>query len=188
MIKQIEDYIKENLTGEDQAVAFEFVSFLRSNNIEFYKDNASCWKDKIYYWLKFKNECVAFIAIKDPDEPENLWTVWSDDCKAFEADIMDGKIKNTAWKHIDFCGHCGSCSGGKSKVVFGKEFPEVCGCTFRIDNPGRNDLPFLKKMVELCKLYILNNSIIEHYDLLIDENNDPVRDPEPLRHFGLISE
>ena len=183
MTKQIEDYIKENLTGEDQAVAFEFISFLRSNNIEFYKDNASCWNDKIYYWLKFKNECVAFIAIKDPDEPKNLWTVWSDDCKVFEADIVDGKIKNTAWKHIDFCGHCGSCSGGKSKVIFGKEFHEVCGCTFRIDNPGRNDLPFLKKMVELCKLYISNNGIIEHYDLLIDENNDPVRDPEPLREY-----
>ena len=47
MTKQIEDYIKENLTGEDQAVAFEFISFLQSNNIEFYKDNASCWNDKM---------------------------------------------------------------------------------------------------------------------------------------------
>lgn len=27
-----------------------------------------------------------------------------------------------------------------------------CGCTFRVDNPQRSDLPFLKKMVELCKL------------------------------------
>lgn len=45
MTKQIEDYIKENLTGEDQAVAFEFVSFLRSNNIEFYRDTVF-WKYK----------------------------------------------------------------------------------------------------------------------------------------------
>ena len=44
-------------------------------------------------------------------------------------------------------------------------------------------MPFLKRMVELCKLYISNNGIIEHYDLLIDENNDPVRDPEPLRQY-----
>lgn len=183
MTKQIEEYIKENLIGEAQTTALEFVAFLRSSNIEFYKDNDSCWKDKIYYWLKFKNECVAFIAIKDPDEPENLWTVWSDDSKAFETDIIDDKIKNTAWKHIDFCGHCGSCGGGKRKVVFGKEFSEVCGCTFRIDNPQLNDLPFLKKMVELCKLHISNNSVIEHYDLLIEENNDPVHDPKPLRDY-----
>lgn len=183
MEKQIEEYIKENLIGEAQTTALEFVAFLRSNNIEFYKDRGSCWKDKIYYWLKFKNECVAFIAIKDPDEPQNLWTVWSDDSKAFETDIIDDKIKNTAWKHIDFCGHCGSCGGGKRKVIFGKEFSEVCGCTFRIDNPQLNDLPFLKKMVELCKLHISNNSVIEHYDLLIGENNDPVHDPKPLRDY-----
>ena len=183
MTKQIEEYIKENLIGEAQTTALEFVAFLRSNNIEFYKDNGSCWKDKIYYWLKFKNEYVAFIAIKDPDEPENLWTVWSDDIKAFETDIIDDKIKNTAWKHIDFCGHCGSCGGGKHKVVFGKEFSEVCGCTFRIDNPQLNDLTFLKKMVELSKLHISNNSVIEHYDLLIGENNDPVHDPKPLRDY-----
>lgn len=183
MEKQIEEYIKENLIGKAQVTALEFVAFLRSNNIEFYKDKGSCWKDKIYYWLKFKNECVAFIAIKDPDEPQNLWTVWSDDSKAFETDIIDDKIKNTAWKHIDFCGHCGSCGGGKRKVIFGKEFSEVCGCTFRIDNPQLNDLPFLKNMVELCKLHISNNSVIEHYDLLIAENNDPVHDPKPLRDY-----
>ena len=27
------------------------------------------------------------------------------------------------------------------------------------------------------------NAIICHYDLLIDENNDPVHDPEPLREY-----
>lgn len=30
-----------------------------------------------------------------------------------------------------------------------------------------------------CKL----SSVSKHYDLLIDENNDPVRDPEPLREY-----
>ena len=52
---------------------------------------------------------------------------------AFVFALIDDKIKNTAWKHIDFCGHYGSCGGGKRKVVFGKEFSEVCSYTFRID-------------------------------------------------------
>ena len=26
-----------------------------------------------------------------------------------------------------------------------------------------------------------NDDVIRHYNLMIDENNDPVRDPEPLR-------
>ena len=27
-----------------------------------------CWKDKIYYWVKFNDECVYFIAITGPDD------------------------------------------------------------------------------------------------------------------------
>jgi len=42
-----------------------------------------------------------------------------------------------------------NCGGGRRKVIFGKEFNDVCGCTFRIDNPKNDDLPFLKKMVEI---------------------------------------
>jgi len=29
----------------------------------------------------------------------------------------------------------------------------------------------------------MNRAVIEHYDLLIDENNDPVHDPAPLREY-----
>ena len=32
---------------------------------------------------------------------------------------------------------------------------------------------------------ILNSEIIQHYDLLIDENNDPVHDPKPLRDYSV---
>ena len=59
--------------------------------------------------------------------------------------------------YVDHCGKCGSCGGGKHKIVFGKHFDNVCGCTFRVDNPTAFDLPFLKKMVELRKNEILNN-------------------------------
>lgn len=148
--KQIEEYACENLSGEAIEIALEFISFLREVGIEFYKDNGDYWKNKIYYWLKFKEKCVAYIVIKDPDEPESLWTVWSDDSRAFDDSDVGPEIKNLAWKHIDFCGHCGSCGGGRRKTVFGKDFDGVCGCTFRIDNPDKDDLPFMKKMIELC--------------------------------------
>ena len=29
----------------------------------------------------------------------------------------------------------------------------------------------------------MKNDVIQHYDLLIDENNDPVHDPKPLRDY-----
>ena len=157
MTKQIETHIEENLSGEAQQVALNFIAYLRNSNIEFYKDNGCCWKDKIYYWLKFKNECVAFIAINDPDEPENIWTVWSDESELYATDISDSDIKRVAWNYIDFCGHCGSCGGGKQKTIFGKVFDSVCGCTFRVDNPDISDVPFLKKMIEIKKEDIMNN-------------------------------
>ena len=159
MTKQIEDYIRENLKGKLQITALEFIAFLRKKNICFYKDNSFCWKNKIYYWIKFKNECIAFIAIKDPDEPENLWTIWFDDSKEYATENLENDIKMAAWKHIDFCRHCGSCSGGRRKNIFGKDFHDVCGCTFRMDNAVQEDLPFLKTMVDLrikekdCKCY-----------------------------------
>lgn len=182
-VMKIEDNINKFLTDEAKTTALDFVSFLRKNDIEFHKDNGACWKSKIYYHLKFNDKFVGFISIKDPDEPEHLWTVWSNDCKAFEDGNIDDKIKETAYKHIDFCGKCGSCGGGRKKIVFGKEFNGVCGCTFRTDNPNKEDLPFLEKIIELNKEYIVSNDVIRHYNSLIDEGNDPVHDPKPLQDY-----
>ena len=131
---------------------------MRENDIEFTKDNGY-WKSKIYYIMEFKGECVCYIAIKDPDEPENLWTIWSDESKSYENPLVEEDIKKIAWKYIDHCGNCGSCGGGKSKVVFGRSFEKVCGCTFRIDNARRDAIPFLKKMIELRKNDIVGGEI-----------------------------
>lgn len=141
MTKQIETYINENLCGNMKQTALDFVKHLRKNGLTFYRDNCDCWKDKIYYWVKLGDECVCFIAIADPDEPDNLWTVWSDDCKAYADASVSDEIKNVGWQYVDHCGNCGSC-GGKEKNIFGKSFPRVCGCTFRIDNATQEELPF----------------------------------------------
>lgn len=183
MTKQIETYINENLCGNMKQTALDFVKHLRKNGLTFYRDNCDCWKDKIYYWVKLGDECVCFIAIADPDEPDNLWTVWSDDCKAYEDAPVSDEIKNVGWQYVDHCGNCGSCGGGKEKNIFGKSFPRVCGCTFRIDNATQEELPFLKTMVDLRMKELLRNDAISHYDLLMDEDNDPVHDPEPLQDY-----
>ncbi len=132
----IKDHICRELSSEEQEIALDFVAYLENNGLTFYKDNSDCWKNKIYYWCKYNNDCVCFISIKDPDEPQNFWTVWSDDIKSewFNKYDVDDEIKELAWKHIDHCGNCGSCRGGRRKVIFGREFKAVCGCTFRVDN------------------------------------------------------
>lgn len=158
-MKQIENYIEEYLKGGMKQTAVSFVKYLRDNNVTFYKDTCNCWKDKIYYWVKIGEDCVCFIAIADPDEPDNLWTVWSDESKMYDDPSVEKEIKTVAWNYVDRCGNCGSCGGGKQKIIFGKVFTRVCGCTFRVDNADKNDLPFLKMMVELRIKEISNSGI-----------------------------
>jgi hypothetical protein len=147
----IKDYIRQELFSDDRKIALDFVDYLESKSLVFYKDNGVCWKDKIYYWVKLNDKCVCFIAINDPDEKENRWTVWSDDMGSdyLENYSVDNAVKEAAWKHIDHCGHCGSCKGGRHKVIFGREFNDICGCTFRADNPDIDDLEFLKVIVDI---------------------------------------
>ncbi|MFG6356971.1 MAG: hypothetical protein K1W26_09165 [Acetatifactor sp.] len=149
--QKIEDYVIRELSPGDRDRALELVKYCRDNGLEFVKDNGPCWKGKIYYWVTYRTECVCFIAINDPDEPENRWTVWSDDMdgKYLAEHPVSDQIREIAWRCVDKCGNCGSCGGGRRKTVFGREFDRVCGCTFRIDNPGEKEMAFIKKMVEI---------------------------------------
>ncbi len=160
MQSEIKELIMQNLVGDDRIVANKLVEYLRNNNFEFYRDECDCWKNKIYFWIKYKDECICFIAIKDPDEPDNRWTVWSADIESvYLNDIsIDENLKQVALNSVDECGHCGSCGGGKSKVIFGREFDAVCGCTFRIDNPQLSDLPFIEYMIEATIKQIEKNN------------------------------
>lgn len=153
---KIEDYICEKLSLDEQKIALDFVDYLEKEKFIFVKDNGY-WKDKIYYLIKYKNEAICFIVIKDPEELENHWTAWSDDMdsKWLKEISEDEEIKKLAWKHVDLWGNCGSCSGGTRKVIFGKKFEKVCGCTFRIDNPNSEDLKFMKIMVQIRKKEIV---------------------------------
>ena len=75
----IEEYIDRELSSEEQYVAKDFICYLKEKKLVFYKDNCDYWRDKIYYWVKSGDECVCFISIKNPEEKDNHWTVWSAD-------------------------------------------------------------------------------------------------------------
>lgn len=147
------DYIYQYLDGEYKQTALEFVEFLHSENIKLVKENGY-WKDKIYYMCRISNDPIVdnyilYVAIKDPDEPENNWTIWFEKHKCFGNESVEENVKRFAWEHIGHCGSCGSCNGGKTEVVFGESFDNVCDCIFRIDNAQLSDIPFLKELVYL---------------------------------------
>lgn len=153
MTQPIEAHIEARLSGSMKEAALAFIGHLAARGLTFRRDMGECWKDKIYYWVQHGDACICFIAIGDPDEPEHRWTIWSDDSAAYEDPTVSDEIRNTAWRRVDHCSSCGSCGGGREKLVFGRRFPRVCGCTFRIDNALPADLPFLKTLVDLRLMY-----------------------------------
>ena len=158
----IENYIVEILTGDEQKNALEFAAYLRASEMLFERGKGY-WEDKLYWLIKHKTEYICFILIngsEDKSEPEG-WTIWSDDSgsNCFEGFPLDEHMKEVAWKHVDVCGNCGGCSNprGTRKMIFGKEFNNVCRTTMRFTNPDVETLEFMKKMVEIRKNDILGN-------------------------------
>lgn len=160
----IEAFISEILLEDAQKNALEFVTYLRANEMIFEK-GIGYWEDKHYWMIKYKNEYVCFILVngygsyRHQDEPEG-WCIWLDDSgkEWFANSPLDKPMKEIAWRYVDFCANCGSCSGGTNKTIFGKEFDKVCRTTFRFDNSNAEAVECAKKLVELRKRDIITRN------------------------------
>lgn len=159
--QKIENIIGEVLTGEAQKNALEFVAYLRANEMLFERGNGY-WENQLYWLIKYKNEYVCFILINGTGTEEKFkpWTIWSDDSDSnwFENFPLNEHMKEIAWKYIDFCGNCGSCSGGTRKTIFEKEFNNVCRTTMRFIDPDTETVELMIKMVDIRKSDILKKN------------------------------
>ena len=163
--QKIENHIIEALSGDVQKTALEFESFLRENEMQFER-GSGYWKDKFYWCVNYMGENVGYVLLYSPAsavDSAEPWVVWTDGSgsKWFEDYPIDEKTKETAWKNIDFCGNsseaCGGCMGRTRKIIFGKEFDNVCGITFRFNNPNADAVECLKKIVAIRKHDIEKN-------------------------------
>ena len=155
MKQQIENYVTDILSDDAQKNALDFVAFLRTNDMQFERSTTNYWADKLYWYVKFQNEFVGFILVNgygsvgDETEPEG-WIFWSDNYNSdlFADFPLDEHIKDIAWNHVDF----GTCGGGITVKLFGKEFTPVCnGTTLRFNNPYTEELKCVNKLVEIRK-------------------------------------
>jgi hypothetical protein len=148
----LETTIRTILTDEAQALALDFVAYLRISGAEFER-GGGLWVDKFYWYVKYRNEFVGFIFINgysdvgDTTEPEG-WIFWSDNyiSDIFAEYKVDEHTKEIAYNHVDI----GTCGGGIKVNVFGKEFYPVCnGTTFRFDNPNAEEIECVKKLIQI---------------------------------------
>ena len=152
--RRIEDFIVEVLSYDARKNALDFVAYLRAGDMQFERSTTSYWADKLYWYVKYQDEFVGFILVNgyglvgDETEPEG-WIFWSDDYNSdlFANYPLDEHTKEIAWNHVDF----GTCGGGLTRKLFGKEFSPVCGTNFRFNNPNPEILECVKKLVEIRK-------------------------------------
>ena len=156
--QKIEDFIGEFLTEDTQRNALDFAAFLRANEMLFDR-GTGYWDDKLYWDVKINGKIVCSIFINGLKNEPDDWTIWSDDSElTWYTDFpLDDRMKEIAWKNVDFCGNCGYCMGGTRKNIFGKEFDNVCRRTLVFSNPDVETLVLLKKVVEISKDDILKN-------------------------------
>ena len=164
--KRIDDFINELLIGDAQRNALEFVTYLRTNEMQFKKEKGY-WEDKCYWGISYKGKYVCSVLINNYEktDPES-WTVWSDSSgsKWYEDSLLDEHLKETAWDNVDICGDVGECgycghSGGISKKIFGKDFYNVCLTVFRFNNPNASTVECIIKLLEIRKSDIINHTV-----------------------------
>ena len=151
--KKIEDVFNEVLIGDTLKNALDFVGFLDENEI------TQTGQHEWYY----KGKCACYI---DTRNESHSWIVWTegDYHSEHESFPIDERTKEISWANVMKCGNCKdvNCSG-KAKVIFGKEFTNVCNAdgvrmTFMFTNPDAETLECAKKLVLMRKIIIDNHA------------------------------
>lgn len=85
-------------------------------------------------------------------------TIWTDDSLSdtYENAQIRENLRENAWRNIDYCVHCGSCNGGRHRIVFGKGFDNVCRTQMRFTNPDKQEFETIKELIRIRKQSIKN--------------------------------
>ena len=144
---KIEDKLNDALSGDILEHALDFMRFLTANGIT----------QTDQYTMCYKGECVCFI---DTRNEKHSWIVWTEgdyrsECATYP---IDERTKEIAWANVMKCGNCEgvNCSPGTTKMIFGKEFENVCNAdnvnmTFMFTNPDIETLECVKKLILMRK-------------------------------------
>ena len=130
--------------------ALDFAAFLRANEMVYDGQYEIHYKDKLACY------------IEPPNDERRRWSVWTvgDYSNEYEDFPIDERTKEIAWANVVKCGNCVDCDRdpGKTGVIFGKEFANVCNgadsLAMRFTNPDVEALECVKKLVEMRKTAI----------------------------------
>ena len=154
--KKIEDAFNQYLTGDALKNALNLAEFLSANEMVYDGE----------YEIHYKGELACYI--NTPNEQDKQWGIWTvgDYSSEYEGFTIDKRTKEIAWANVVKCGNCGGtrdgvgCNPGKTEVIFGKVFANVCNGTdnlaMRFVNPDAEALACAKKMIEMRR-YVMDH-------------------------------
>lgn len=152
--EKIIDIINDTFPTSLKNNTIDLISYINNNSTSF-EQLFGYWENQLYFMVKYKNESVCYILLNGTGDEKQFspLTIWSDDSgsKWYENFNLPEELKQVAYSNIDYCVHCGSCSGGKRKIIFGREFDNVCMCVFRFTNPDEQEFNLIKELINARK-------------------------------------
>jgi len=147
--KSIESNLKENLSGDALTNALDFVTYLKNMGMTADDGARFCYKDELM--------CII-IAFKN--DTSSGWFIC--DCPFREHDgfTIDESIKSFVQANIQKCkgDSCGCDHGerGATKMIFGKEYDNLCSSEIMFYNPDAEALKKIKVLMEFWKFKLDN--------------------------------
>ena len=133
--------MKAVLRGGALQNALDFAAYLKANGMTF---------TGVHCEVNYLGKCVCYLDIHG-----GSWSIWSEGEYGKDGDILSERMKEIAWANVSRCVNCGNkCSPGNHKTIFGKEFTHVCNAVMMFRNPDAEALACIKKLIEIRKLAI----------------------------------
>jgi len=149
---KLEESIKEIFIGDTLKNVLEFVRHLGTLGME---HKGSLNDGKFVY--KGKNVCYVYFgnSSNNPGYPEP-WTIWMPDKFGAENECItfDEQMKEIAWKNAHECDeNCPHINKGcsKQRVLFGREFDNLCQTPIGFTDPNTEEIECMKKLMEMLK-------------------------------------
>jgi hypothetical protein len=137
--------LREVLSGDKLQAALEFTTFLSENEMAL---------SKSFSPVSYKENAVCYMHLDDSNEFPGPWTIWPGgdfNCED-EAVPMNDSMKQITWDNVNVCTNCDSdCNAGKSRVVLGKEFENLCAAVVVFNQPSGETLQCLTKLILMRK-------------------------------------
>jgi len=158
IVTKVENEIRNTLDGENLKHALDFIAFMTKIGMTLEMD--------YHPTFKYMDEWVCLLVYSKDDINPPMFCIcsWPGELDVIENENfpVDETLKDFARTNVKRCINCGGCKtsnypGPLLKIVFGKEYDNVCCNAFHFYNPDDEEMKNAKKLMELLKHIIADS-------------------------------